>query len=46
LAVLNVRLPDSSGIEVCRGIQSSLPSVACLILTSYDDEALLIVGRG
>jgi DNA-binding NarL/FixJ family response regulator len=41
VAVLDARLPDGSGIEVCREIRSSLPSVACLILTSYkDDEAL------
>jgi two-component system, NarL family, response regulator DevR len=40
VAVLDTRLPDGSGIEVCREIRSSLPSVACLILTSYDDEAL------
>ncbi len=41
VAVLDARLPDGSGIEVCREIRSSLPSIACLILTSYeDDEAL------
>lgn len=41
VAVLDVRLPDGSGIEVCREIRASLPSVACLILTCYDeDEAL------
>ena len=31
-------LPDGSGIDVCRDIRSSQPSVRCLILTSYDDE--------
>ncbi|HAM03845.1 MAG TPA: DNA-binding response regulator, partial [Acidimicrobiaceae bacterium] len=42
VAVLDVRLPDGSGIEVCREIRSSNPEVACLMLTSYtDDEALL-----
>jgi len=41
VAVLDVRLPDGDGIEVCREIRSSHPGVACLILTSYaDDEAL------
>lgn len=41
VAVLDARLADGSGIEVCREIRSSMPSVACLILTSYeDDEAL------
>ncbi len=41
VAVLDVRLPDGSGIEVCREIRSRHPEVNCLILTSYaDDEAL------
>ena len=41
VAVLDVRLPDGSGIEVCREIRSSRPETACLMLTSYaDDEAL------
>ena len=38
VAVLDGRLPDGSGIDVCRDIRSSLPSVRCLILTSYDDN--------
>ena len=42
VAVLDVRLPDESGVEVCRTIRSSHPEVRCLMLTSYsDDEALL-----
>jgi two-component system response regulator DevR len=41
VAVLDARLPDGNGIEVCREIRSSLPSVACLILTSYDDDEAL-----
>ncbi|MEZ5117800.1 MAG: response regulator transcription factor [Candidatus Nanopelagicales bacterium] len=41
VAVLDVRLPDGSGVEVCRDIRSQLPDVRCLMLTSYaDDEAL------
>lgn len=41
VAVLDVRLPDGSGVEVCRDVRSSLPQVRCLMLTSYaDDEAL------
>jgi DNA-binding NarL/FixJ family response regulator len=41
VAILDVRLEDGNGIEVCREIRSTLPNVACLILTSYaDDEAL------
>jgi two-component system response regulator DevR len=41
VAVLDARLPDGSGIEVCRTIRSDHPSVRCLILTSYDDEQAL-----
>ncbi|GAA3760321.1 response regulator transcription factor [Salinactinospora qingdaonensis] len=41
VAVLDVRLPDGSGVEVCREIRSALPELTCLMLTSYsDDEAL------
>lgn len=41
VAVLDVRLPDGNGVEVCREIRSSMPTVNCLMLTSYaDDEAL------
>src|SRR6476620_5958936 len=38
VAVLDARLPDGSGIDVCRDIRSALPEVRCLILTSYDDN--------
>jgi two-component system, NarL family, response regulator DevR len=41
VALLDVRLPDGDGIEVCREIRSQHPEIACLILTSFaDDEAL------
>ncbi len=41
VAVLDVRLPDGTGIEVCRDARSLLPDLKCLMLTSYaDDEAL------
>jgi two-component system, NarL family, response regulator DevR len=41
VAVLDVRLPDGSGVEVCRDIRSAHPEIHCLMLTSYaDDEAL------
>ncbi|MGW2820036.1 response regulator [Streptomyces sp. NPDC001443] len=42
VAVLDVRLPDGSGVEVCREVRSRDDSVRCLMLTSFaDDEALL-----
>jgi two-component system response regulator DevR len=41
VAVLDVRLPDGSGVEVCREIRSRSSETACVMLTSYaDDEAL------
>lgn len=41
VAVLDVRLPDGNGVEVCRDVRSLMPEVHCLMLTSYsDDEAL------
>jgi DNA-binding NarL/FixJ family response regulator len=41
IAVLDVRLPDGNGVEVCRDIRTQLPDTQCLMLTSYaDDEAL------
>lgn len=39
VAVLDARLPDGTGIEVCRDVRQVDPSLNCLILTSYDDEA-------
>jgi two-component system response regulator DevR len=41
VAVLDVRLPDGSGIEVCRTIRSVDPTLKALILTSYDDDEAL-----
>ncbi|WP_308314972.1 response regulator transcription factor [Streptomyces sp. C10-9-1] len=41
VAVLDIRLPDGSGVEVCREIRSQNENIACLMLTSFsDDEAL------
>jgi DNA-binding NarL/FixJ family response regulator len=38
VAVLDVRLPDGSGIDLCRDIRSAHPEVHCLMLTAYDDD--------
>ncbi|MFF7715007.1 response regulator [Streptomyces sp. NPDC007988] len=41
VAVLDVRLPDGSGVEVCREVRAQNEDIKCLMLTSYaDDEAL------
>jgi len=41
VAILDVRLENGSGIEVCREVRSSHPEIRCLMLTSFaDDEAL------
>jgi two-component system response regulator DevR len=41
VAVLDVRLPDGDGIDLCREVRSRHPHIACLILTAYDDDAAL-----
>ncbi|MBW3086418.1 DNA-binding transcriptional activator DevR/DosR [Austwickia sp. TVS 96-490-7B] len=41
VAILDARLPDGSGIEVCRQVRAVDPSIAGLILTSFDDERAL-----
>ena len=41
VAVLDARLPDGSGIEVCRTVRAVDPSIHGLILTSYDDDEAL-----
>ncbi|MDO8732225.1 MAG: response regulator transcription factor [Actinomycetota bacterium] len=42
VAVLDVRLPDGNGVTVCRELRSRMPTLQCLMLTSFaDDEAML-----
>jgi two-component system, NarL family, response regulator DevR len=38
VAILDLRLPDGNGVDICRDVRSALPSTHCLILTSYDDQ--------
>lgn len=42
VAVLDVRLPDGDGITVCRELRSAMPGLACLMLTSFDDDEALL----
>lgn len=41
VAILDPRLPDGSGIDVCRELQARAPEIACLVLTAYDDDDAL-----
>ncbi len=41
VAVLDGRLPDGSGVDVCREVRSANPGIAALILTSFDDDEAL-----
>lgn len=41
VAVLDGRLPDGTGVEVCREVRSVDPTIRALILTSYDDDEAL-----
>ena len=42
VVVLDVRLPDGSGVEACRDIRSRFPDVKVLMLTSFADEEALM----
>jgi two-component system response regulator DevR len=42
VAVLDARLPDGHGVDVCRDVRSAHPEIACLMFTSYDDETAIM----
>jgi len=42
VAVLDIRLPDGNGVELCRELKSQLPDLACLMLTSFTDEQAMM----
>ncbi|GAA4907808.1 LuxR family two component transcriptional regulator [Actinomycetospora succinea] len=42
VAVLDVRLPDGNGVELCRELRSRQPELACLMLTSFTDEQAIL----
>ncbi|MDX3233115.1 response regulator transcription factor [Streptomyces sp. ME19-01-6] len=42
VAILDVRLPDGNGVTVCRELRSAMPRLACLMLTSFDDDDALL----
>ena len=42
IALLDVRLPDGSGIDLCRDLRSTAPAVRCVMLTAYDDDEAMM----
>ena len=42
IAVLDIRLPDGNGVELCRDLRSRVPELNCLILTSFTDEQAML----
>jgi two-component system response regulator DevR len=42
VAVLDVRLPDGSGVDLCRDLRTALPGLRCLMLTSFTDQDSMV----
>ncbi len=42
VAVLDVRLPDGNGVELCRDLRTALPGLRCLMLTSFTDADSMV----
>ncbi len=42
VAVLDVRLPDGNGVQLCRDLRAALPGLRCLMLTSFTDEDSMV----
>lgn len=42
VAVLDVRLPDGNGVELCRELRSRVPGLQCLMLTSFTDKQAML----
>ena len=42
VAILDARLPDGDGVDVCRDVRDGHPEIACLMFTSYDDEKAVV----
>jgi two-component system, NarL family, response regulator DevR len=41
VAVLDVRLPDGSGVDVCREVRSQHPEIQCVMLSAFDDDEVV-----
>ncbi|HPB45035.1 MAG: response regulator transcription factor [Microthrixaceae bacterium] len=42
VALLDLHLPDGTGVELCRAVREQCPDIACLILTSYEDDGAIV----